>query len=92
MDRSPNNPDMDTDNNNYTLEEEIELINCIVDCAIEHGGDMGGSYYSAGKTLCEALQEWLDFRSLSDDYLVESTITGDYERGCRIIRKTSISC
>lgn len=51
-----------------SIEEEIELINDIIDSAVEHGGDFGGAYCSNWQYLEECIGEWLYARGLDDSY------------------------
>lgn len=74
-------------NKKYNIEEEIEFINCMIDYAVEHGGDQGGAYLSCGETLCEAIEEWLDFRNLNNKYIVKCRQTGNFEKDYVIIKK-----
>lgn len=70
------------------IDDEIEIINYIVDCAVDHGGDQGGAYLSCGESLCEAIQEWLAFKNLCDEYTVACSLTGNYDRDYKIVKKT----
>lgn len=53
---------------NLPIEKEIELINEIISTAIDHGGDLGGAYYSDWPSLESAIGKWLDARMLSNLY------------------------
>lgn len=68
-------------------DKEIEIINEMIDCAIYHGGDCGGAYFSCGESLCEAIEEWITFRNLQDKYIVKCRLTGNYERDYMIYKE-----
>lgn len=63
----------------YNIEDEIEIINEIINCAVDHGGDNGGAYLSCG--------EWLTFRNLQDRYIVKCRLTGNFEEDYTIVKK-----
>ena len=46
--------------------KQIELLNNVIDYAVEHGGDLGGPYYSCPDELAEAMDNLV--LSLGDDY------------------------
>lgn len=46
--------------------KQIELLNNVIDYAVEHGGDLGGPYYSSPDELAEAMDNLVS--SLGDDY------------------------
>lgn len=71
----------------YNIEDEIEIINEIINCAVDHGGDNGGAYLSCGEWLCEAIEEWLTFRNLQDRYIVKCRLTGNFEEDYTIVKK-----
>lgn len=71
----------------YNIEDEIEIINEIINCAVDHGGDNGGAYFSCGESLCEAIEEWLTFRNLQDRYIVKCRLTGNIEKDYSIVKK-----
>jgi hypothetical protein len=52
------------------IEDEINLINDIIDNAVSHGGDGGGSYDSNGYDLESSIRQWLDYKGLSEEYTV----------------------
>ena len=55
---------------------ETDLINQIVCEAVLHGADAGGSYDSNEKGLTQALQRYIDFKGISNDYTVENVKFG----------------
>ena len=59
---------MDQEMKSISIEKEIELINYIIDMAVEHGGDFGGSYCSNWYSLEESIGEWLYAKGLDDSY------------------------
>ena len=50
------------------MEEEIKIINDIIAISVEHGGDLGGPYYTMPKKLCKIITEYLCFKNLQNDY------------------------
>lgn len=71
----------------YNIEDEIKIVNEIINCAVDHGGDNGGAYFSCGEWLCEAIEEWLTFRNLQDRYIVKGRLTRNLERDYTIVKK-----
>lgn len=55
---------------------EATLINQIVCEAVLHGADAGGSYDSNEKGLTQALQKYIDFKGISNDYTVANVKFG----------------
>lgn len=55
---------------------EITLINVIVCEAVAHGADAGGSYDSNKEGLTQALQSYIDFKGISNDYVVANVKFG----------------
>lgn len=53
------------------MEKEIEMINRIIVEAVMHGADSGGSYDSNEKNLTETMKEWLEFKGLSNRYIIK---------------------
>lgn len=47
-------------------DKQLELLNNVIDYAVEHGGDLGGTYYSSPDELAEAMDNLVS--SLGDDY------------------------
>lgn len=67
---------------------EISLINKIVREAVMHGADPGGSYDSNEEGLTKALQRYINFKGISDDYTVANV-----KFGCqRIPQLVSLKC
>ena len=67
---------------------EISLINKIVREAVMHGADAGGSYDSNEEGLTKALQRYIDFKGISDDYTVANV-----KFGCqRIPQIAALNC
>lgn len=56
------------------IEYEIALMNQIVDAAVEHGADYGGSYCNNEEELVNMLNKWLDFKGYSTWYEVVSDL------------------
>lgn len=52
--------------------KEINLINQIVAEAVWHGADCGGAYYQNEEALSEALNDWLGYKSLDDEYEIHN--------------------
>ena len=71
----------------YNIEDEIEIINEIINCAVDHGGDNGGAYFSCGESLCEAIEEWLVYRNIHEEYVVKGRLTCDYDSDYIIVKK-----
>lgn len=59
------------------MEEEIKIINKIIQEAVWHGADGGGSYDQNDVDLIAAINKWLIFRGLVNRYTVEEVITED---------------
>lgn len=53
------------------MEKEIEIINRIADEAIRHGADGGGSYENNLDGLMKSMNDWLEYKNLSDQYEVD---------------------
>ena len=64
------------------IEHEIELVNNILEQAVRHGADDGGSYDNNEGNLFEAVYEWLKYRNLIDKY--EVVHTGDNSNWCKL--------
>ena len=47
-------------------DKQIELLNYVIEAAIEHGGDYGGAYYCYPDELTETMDALVT--SLGDDY------------------------
>lgn len=56
---------------NLDLEKEIELINSIVEEAIDYGGDRGGAYFTNKYTLKLDLEEWIAADDLQNQCIIE---------------------
>lgn len=65
--------------NQIDIENELRAVNSIIDQAIIHGGDLGGSYDSNGIDLNEAIMEYLKIRHLDKQYTTDATIYGSYD-------------
>lgn len=59
------------------MEEEIKIINKIIEEAVWHGADAGGSYDQNGADLIVAINKWLIFKGLENRYTVKEVITED---------------
>ena len=69
---------MDQEMKSLSIEKEIELINYIIEMAVEHGGDFGGSYCSNWYSLEESIGEWLYAKGLDDSYAACKEPCNDY--------------
>ena len=56
------------------MNTEIEIINKIIVEAVEHGSDAGGSYNSNEENLINVVKEWLKFKGLSSEYVVNRDV------------------
>lgn len=69
------------------IETEVDLINNILEQAVRHGADMGGSYDSNEQGLIMAIHNWLIYRRLYDRYKVVCTDNAQDYCKLRIVRK-----
>ena len=69
------------------IDHEIELVNNILEQAVRHGADIGGSYESNEGNLVCAIIEWLAYRNLFDKYEVIHTDDGSNWCKIRIVEK-----
>lgn len=69
------------------IDHEIELVNNILEQAVRHGADIGGSYESNEGNLVCAIIEWLEYRNLFDKYEVIHTDDGSNWCKIRIVEK-----
>lgn len=69
------------------IDHEIELVNNILEQAVRHGADIGGSYESNEGNLVCAIIEWLAYRNLFDKYEVIHTDDGSNWCKMRIVAK-----
>lgn len=51
-----------------TYVEEVICVNELVDAAVNHGGDIGGAYYSDLEEVQRALENWINVRGLSSKF------------------------
>ena len=70
-----------------SLDTEIDLINNILEQAVRHGADIGGSYESNKNGLLDAIHKWLIYRGLYDRYKVVCTDNAQDYCKLRIVRK-----
>lgn len=70
-----------------SLDTEIDLINNILEQAVRHGADIGGSYESNENGLLDAIHKWLIYRGLYDRYKVVCTDNAQDYCKLRIVRK-----
>ena len=70
-----------------SIETEIDLINHILEQAVRHGADIGGSYESNEKGLLDAIYKYLIYRGLYDRYKVVYTDNAQDYCKLRIVRK-----
>ena len=56
-------------NNTTAIETEIKIINGLVDEAVSHGSDPGGSYECNPYGLEDALGAWISFRGISEEFI-----------------------
>ncbi|MBO5319018.1 MAG: hypothetical protein J6B01_04930 [Ruminococcus sp.] len=61
---------------------EIDLINDILENAVRHGADAGGSYDQNEDNLKQAINRWLVYKKL--DSLYEVINTHDCSHWCRL--------
>lgn len=66
---------------------EIDFVNNILEHAVRHGADFGGSYDSNEKGLVDAIYKWLIYRGLYDRYKVVDTESDQDYCKIRIVRK-----
>ena len=59
----------------------VDLLNQLIEEAVEDGGDAGGAYHQNQDGLTKAINDLLEFFGLSDYEVVE---TNDYHRWSRI--------
>ena len=57
--------------NNIDL-KEIELINNIIKESVEHGGDPGGAYFCSWDDAYEAINNYLKYKHLDEEFEVVS--------------------
>lgn len=57
---------------------KINLMNQIIDEAVKHGADSGGSYANNEEDLAKAVEEWLKFEGYNDEYEVIYDIYGHW--------------
>lgn len=69
------------------IEHEIDLINNILEQAVRHGADDGGSYDNNEGNLFDALNDWLKYRKLIDKYEVVHTDCDSTWCKMRIVKK-----
>lgn len=69
------------------IETEVDLINNILEQAVRHGADMGGSYDSNEQGLIMAIHNWLLYRRLYDRYKVIYTDNDRDYCKLRIVRR-----
>jgi uncharacterized protein YfaT (DUF1175 family) len=53
------------------IEKEIKLVNRIIEEAIWHGADCGGSYSQNEEGLRKSISEWLKYKGLNHKYTVK---------------------
>ena len=70
-----------------SIKAEVDLINDILEQAVRHGADIGGSYDSNEKVLLDAINKWLMYRRLYDRYTVVCTDNDQDYCKLRIVRK-----
>lgn len=65
---------------------EIALINQIIKEAIIHGADAGGSYEQNNEALTKAVNDWLEYKNISNDYKLTKVIIDGWNIN-QIVRK-----
>lgn len=70
-----------------SFDTEIDLINDILEQAVRHGADIGGSYESNENALLDAIYKYLMYRGLYDRYKVVYTDNDQDYCKLRIVRK-----
>lgn len=53
-----------------SIEEQINILNSIIEACVNHGGDVGGAYFSNAEEVEEAINLWLEKIDLSERYKV----------------------
>lgn len=70
------------------MEREIQIINKIIEEAVIHGADSGGSYDQNEEGLLRAINDWLEMKDLSTEYeIVEIPVRRGRWRIYQIIEK-----
>ncbi len=70
-----------------SIKTEVDLINDVLEQAVRHGADIGGSYDSNENGLLDAIHKWLVYRRLYDQYKVVCTDNDQDYCKLRIVRK-----
>ena len=70
-----------------SIETEVDLFNDVLEQAVRHGADIGGSYDSNENDLLDAIYKWLMYRGLYDRYKVVCTDNDQDYCKLRIVRK-----
>ena len=71
--------------NQNQIDLEVDIINNIIKTAIDHGGDIGGPYFSNKENLIQSIEFWIKFRCMNDSFEVRN-----YPNGLiKIVRRES---
>ena len=62
---------------------EIELMNDILEQAVAHGADQGGSYSQNEENLIAAVNNWLKFRDLEGVFVI-TNVSGRGQYYCKL--------
>ena len=58
------------DKNIKSIDQEIDMINKIILHGILHGGDAGGTYDWNEERLISSINDWIDYKGLTNEYCV----------------------
>lgn len=72
----------------YSFLIELALVNQIIKEAIIHGADCGGSYEQNRKNLTKAVNEWLEYKNLTNDYELQDVCIEGWNV-CQITKKNN---
>ena len=65
------------------LSHEINLMNNILEQAVAHGADQGGSYSQNEENLIAAVNDWLKFRNLEGVFVI-ANVSGRGQYYCKL--------
>lgn len=77
------------------MENHIEILNNLICEAVTHGGDAGGPYYSNTKGIVDAIDKYLEFFKLDNDFIVKTKLPPDEDGYCfnvmpYVVKRTEI--
>lgn len=64
------------------MENHIEILNNLIREAVMHGGDAGGPYCSNTKGIKDAINKYLKFFKLDNDFIVKTKLLPDKDGYC----------